>query len=373
MKYVLTFIDQATRYSWIYLLPSKHSNLIVEKFKAWQSIVEKNSNTKVKILRTNQGKEYTAAMTKYLRNQGIKYEITSPYSSSLNGIVERLNRTLFDMVRPILITSSLPTSFWAEAIDTANKIWNRLPTKIFGDISPHEKYFNFKPTIKHLQPFRCIAYVKILTPLIPKGNKTAPRSIEGCLIGYIGNSIYRVWNPQKQTVETTSHIKFNPRKLFDKSVFSNMLNSQSLLDIPLDDLIDDATIDNINVDKYKAPIHPPMPQYYPAQTRQFHKYDLDSSDEDNYNKYLCQRVPIPRIPLPLLVTPEPEIEDEQTLTTPIIQCQQLEEIIEDIYGDDMQNIPTQEHEQQIDVTVESETENRPLRRSQRHKRPMQKV
>ena len=147
----------------------------------------------------------------------------------------------------MLITSSLPSPFWAKAIDTANKIRNRLPTKIFGGISPHEKYFDFKPSIKHLQPFGYIAYIKIPTSLIPKGNKTAPRSIEGCLLGYIGNSIYRVWNPQTQTVETTSHVKFNPRKFFDKLIFSNMPNSQSLLEIPLDDLNDDISISNVNV------------------------------------------------------------------------------------------------------------------------------
>jgi hypothetical protein len=58
--------------------------------------------------------------------------------SASNGAAERLNRTLFDiMARPSLIKSKLPTPFWAEAIKTANKVRNRLPTRPPHIFLPH--------------------------------------------------------------------------------------------------------------------------------------------------------------------------------------------------------------------------------------------
>src|SRR5208282_2439998 len=75
-------------------------------------------------LDTDQGREYTGNITDFFMRHGIVHETTTPYSSASNGIAERLNRTLFDMVRPMIAKSRLPPQFWAEAIDTAARIRN---------------------------------------------------------------------------------------------------------------------------------------------------------------------------------------------------------------------------------------------------------
>ena len=124
-------------------------------------------------------------------------ETMARYFSAFNGTVERVHRTHFDMVRLMLIRSNLPSPFWGEAISTAAKVLNRLPTKVNPDsISPHEAWFGKKPKIDHLRVFGCIAYAKLPIEVIGKGNKLAPRSIKCCFLGYYGNRMYRLWDPE---------------------------------------------------------------------------------------------------------------------------------------------------------------------------------
>jgi transposase InsO family protein len=63
-----------------------------------------------------------------LRNtqEGIKHELSTPYTSEQNGIVERKNRTLIEAARTMLDEYKTPNSFWAEAINTVCHATNRL-------------------------------------------------------------------------------------------------------------------------------------------------------------------------------------------------------------------------------------------------------
>jgi Integrase core domain. len=176
----ITFTDQCTRYTWVYAITNKSNATILAIIKKWLPLVKNESNRKLKILRTDQGNEYIDKTTfaPYLESKGITHEDTPAYSSSSNGTAERINRTLLDMVRPMLNKSKLPHSFWVEALNTAVKIRNRLPTSSLpGNISPHEAWFGNRPTIDHFRQFGCIAYHRI-----PKkhsrisSSKIAPRS-----------------------------------------------------------------------------------------------------------------------------------------------------------------------------------------------------
>ena len=100
------------------------------------------------------------------------------------------------MMRPAMIKSKLPTPFWAEALDTANKARNPLASKSApnGD-SPHQAWFGKKPSLKHLRQFGSVAFHRIPDETITKGAKAAPRSVKCRFLGYIGNRLYRLWNP----------------------------------------------------------------------------------------------------------------------------------------------------------------------------------
>src|SRR5438046_10753422 len=107
-------------------------------------MAENQAGATLKFFRTDQGKEFTGmtTITAFFKEYGIVHETTTAYSSSSNGIAERLNRTLFDMVRPMMIKSGLPMPFWAEAIDTAVKIRNSLPTISLNGRTTYELCFN---------------------------------------------------------------------------------------------------------------------------------------------------------------------------------------------------------------------------------------
>jgi transposase InsO family protein len=85
----------------------------------WIAAVERETGLKVKSLRTDAGGEYQGALTPVLKALGIKHETIPPRTPELNGKVERLNHTLNDTVRTMLIQGNMPHSFWAEAMATA--------------------------------------------------------------------------------------------------------------------------------------------------------------------------------------------------------------------------------------------------------------
>jgi transposase InsO family protein len=100
-KYLLTLTDDATRTFWVYMLPNRSSSTVKNAFVEWKALVENQAGTTIQDLRTDGG-EYEKYMTTILKEAGIKHEITVPYSPQSNGVAERLNRTLLNMVRAML-------------------------------------------------------------------------------------------------------------------------------------------------------------------------------------------------------------------------------------------------------------------------------
>ena len=97
-QYFLTFTDDKSRYSWVYILHSKDQ--VFDRFLEWKALVEKSCMKKVKTLRTDNGGEYTSTKFEtYLKNEGIRHELTVPKTPEQNGVAERLNRTLVEMSR----------------------------------------------------------------------------------------------------------------------------------------------------------------------------------------------------------------------------------------------------------------------------------
>lgn len=74
-------------------------------------------------LRTDHGKEFESLhFSKFFQLKGIFHEFLAPMTLQQNGVVERKNRTLQEMVRVMLHAKSLPFYFWLEAVNTARYI-----------------------------------------------------------------------------------------------------------------------------------------------------------------------------------------------------------------------------------------------------------
>ena len=159
-EYFLTFIDDRTRYVWMYVL--KRKDQVFERFLEWKALVENSTGRKLKALRTDNGGEYTSVEFEgYLKSEGVRHELTVPKTPQQNGVAERMNRTLVETVTSMLGDANLPQWFWAEALSTAVYLRNRSPTKAVKGMTPFEAWMGEKPKVDHLRVFGCAAHAHV--------------------------------------------------------------------------------------------------------------------------------------------------------------------------------------------------------------------
>ncbi|WJZ99452.1 hypothetical protein VitviT2T_017897 [Vitis vinifera] len=156
----------------------------IEKFVLYKTEVENQLNKKIKVLRSDRGGEYESPFVDICAQHGIIHETTTPYSPQSNGVAERKNRTLKEMMNAMLISSSLPQNMWGEAILTANYLLNKVPKKK-AEKTPYELWKGRKPSYTYLRMWGCLAKVAVPPP---KKVKIGPKTIDCIFIGYAHNS-----------------------------------------------------------------------------------------------------------------------------------------------------------------------------------------
>ena len=96
-KYFVTFVDDASRKTWVYLLNTKIK--VFQYFHKFHAMVEREMGNPLKQLRTDNGGEYISKEFKeYFSKHGIRHEKTVPGTPQHNGAVERMNRTIVEKV-----------------------------------------------------------------------------------------------------------------------------------------------------------------------------------------------------------------------------------------------------------------------------------
>ena len=208
-EYMVTFIDDYTRYTWTY--PIRRKSDVFGKFIEWKAMVEKSTGQKLKKLRTDNGGEYVSnEFEGYLKEEGVRHELTVPKNPEQNGAAERANRTIMEMVRCMLADSGLPKKFWAEAMSTATYIRNRCPTRILPDVTPYQAWFDEKPSAGHLRRFGCTAFAHI-----PKDErkKLDSKTRKCVMLGY-GATVkgYRLYDVDSQRIIHSRDVAFDEKK-----------------------------------------------------------------------------------------------------------------------------------------------------------------
>ncbi|GJT54553.1 putative ribonuclease H-like domain-containing protein [Tanacetum coccineum] len=171
-------------------------------------------------------------MSEFCEKKGIKREFSVARTPQQNGVAERRNRTLIEAARTMLADSKLPTTFWAEAVNTACYVQNRVLVVKPHNKTPYELFRGRTPALSFMRPFRC--HVTILNTLDYLG-KFDGKSDEGFFIGYSLNSkAFRVYNIRTRKVEENLHIRFledkpiiagdGPKWLFDIDVLTKSMN-----------------------------------------------------------------------------------------------------------------------------------------------------
>ncbi|GKD37350.1 reverse transcriptase domain-containing protein, partial [Tanacetum coccineum] len=166
--------------------------------------------------------------------KGIKKEFSIARTPQQNGVAERNNRTLIKAAKTMLADSLLPTVFWAEAVNIACYVLNRVLVTKPHNKTPYELVIGGPPSISFIRPFGC--HVTILNTLDPLG-KFNGKAEEGFLVGYYVNSkAFRVFNSQTRKVKDNLHVNFlenkpnvagqGPNWLFDIDSLTNSMNYQ---------------------------------------------------------------------------------------------------------------------------------------------------
>ena len=149
----------------------KHKSEMFEKFKEFKSEAENHRNKKIKFLRSDRGGKYLSyEFGLHLRQYGIVSQLMPPGTPQRNGVSERRNRTLLDMVRSMMSLTGLPLSFWGYALEIAAFTLNKAPSKSV-ETTPYELWFGKKPKPSFLKVWGCDTYVKRLQP-----DKLEPKS-----------------------------------------------------------------------------------------------------------------------------------------------------------------------------------------------------
>jgi transposase InsO family protein len=188
-RYFVTFIDDFSKWCEIRLLKKKDE--VFKAFEEYKASAEKRTGKSIKYLQSDNGKEFrNERFDAFLKEHGIGRRLTVTNNPEQNGVAERRNRTLVEMARCLLIQSGLPSSFWGEAVNTANYIRNRCPSNSLNGETAYQKWTGDTPDVSHLREFGCSAYT--LNRSQNKG-KFADRSRKGVLVGYSDESkAYRV-------------------------------------------------------------------------------------------------------------------------------------------------------------------------------------
>ena len=212
-RYFITFCEDSTRYLYVYLLRTKDEAF--DAFKLYKAEVENQQDKRIKILRSDRGGEYfNHAFDTFCEENGIKHERTSPFTPQQNGLAERKNQTLMEMVNYMLNQSGLPTNMWGEALLTACYIHNRITSRVIPT-SPYELWKGRQPNLDYLRVWGCVAYYR--TP-DPKRSKLGDRARKSVFIGYAQNSkAYRLLDDESGVVVESRDVEFFEDK-FSKDV-----------------------------------------------------------------------------------------------------------------------------------------------------------
>jgi hypothetical protein len=258
-RYVLTFTDDLSRYGYIYFMKHKSKNF--EKFKEFQSEVENQRNKKIKFLRSDRGGEYLSyEFGMHLKKCGILSQLTPPGTPQRNGVSERRNRTLLDMVRSMMSLTDLPLSFWSYALETAAFTLNRAPSKSV-ETTPYELWFNKKPKLSFLKVWGCEAYVKKLQP-----DKLEPKAEKCVFIGYPKETIgYTFYHRSEGKIFVAKNGTFLEKEFLTKEVTGRK--------VELDEIDESILVDQSSAVPEVVPV-PPTPA-----TEEANDNDHETSNE----------------------------------------------------------------------------------------------
>ena len=203
--YFVAFTEDATNHVKVYPLRSKTAAEVLVHFQSYHAWLVVRTNVPITTLRTDNGTEFcNQQFQKYLATMGIDHERSAPRRQYQNGTAERMNRTLVDRGRTLMLHANVRPAWWAEAMVTAAFLGNRTPNSKTGHLTPHELITGYRPNVANFKVFGCLCYCKndAKSKLSSKANK--------CMfLGYSEqHRAYKVYDLVTKTVRVSVDVVF---------------------------------------------------------------------------------------------------------------------------------------------------------------------
>jgi hypothetical protein len=224
-RWFVTFIDDHTRVCWVYLMKQKSD--VSEIFERFYKMVETQFQTKIQILRSDNGTEYlNSCLGPFLTEKGIVHQTSCTNTPQQNGVAERKNRHLLEVTRTLLFSYNVPSHYWGEAVLTAAFLLNRMPSRILSFKTPIENLTKYYPHTKlvnniPLKIFGCTAFVHIHSQ---NRSKIGPRAVKTIFIGYSSTQKgFKCFDPKTRKFYISYDVTF-----FENQPFFNKDSNTSL-------------------------------------------------------------------------------------------------------------------------------------------------
>ncbi|KAI5327777.1 hypothetical protein L3X38_027173 [Prunus dulcis] len=226
-RYYVTFVDDFSRVTWLYLL--KFKSEVMDAFKNFHNLVMNHFSSQIHILRSDNGTEYTSKnMTNYLSTHGIIHQTSCVGTPQQNGIAERKNRDLLEKTRALMLQMNVPKRFWSQGVLAATYLINRLPSRVLDSKSPYEVMQNKKINLSHLRIFGCTCYAHIQSH---HRDKLDPKAIKCVFMGYSSTQKgYKCYNPCSRKLFVSRDVRFDEIKPYFNKPSDQNRQGEHLLD-----------------------------------------------------------------------------------------------------------------------------------------------
>nr|GFA81336.1 ribonuclease H-like domain-containing protein [Tanacetum cinerariifolium] len=234
--YCLVVTDDNSIFTWVFFLGTKDETS--GTIKSFITRVENLMNPRVKVIRCDSGTEFkNREMNQFYEVKGIMRQYSLARTPRQNGVAERRNMILIEAARTMLADSKLSTIFWAEAVNIACYVQNKVLVTKPHSKTPYELFHGRTPAISFLRPFGCP--VTILNTIDHLG-KFDGKANEGFFVGYSLNSkAFTVFNSRTRIMEENLHVRFSentsnnvgnrPNWIFDIDALTKTMNYQPVV------------------------------------------------------------------------------------------------------------------------------------------------
>ncbi|CAO1623972.1 unnamed protein product [Parajaminaea phylloscopi] len=212
-RYFVVFLDDFSRYHWVWLLKTRQQDEIVGVFEVFIARANVDVNGEYQVQHIHADNEFNVPKLNSLcRRNGIHQSFITPYTPQHNSRVERLMRTLKEPAAAMMSGTGLPRATWSFAVLAAAHIRNLVGHQSLGNVSPFQRLKHLRPDLKDLRIFGCLAFPMLQAPQrgAAPGTRWADKSRPGVFVGYsMVSEGWLIWFPQTNVVLNSIEIHFD--------------------------------------------------------------------------------------------------------------------------------------------------------------------